>query len=190
MKENLKAKAILRRKEGLSYSEILKTVPVAKSTLSSWLRSVGLARVQKQRLTQKKLLAAKRGAAKRRDQRIMLTEQIKAKARSEISKIDKTGLWLRRCLEISNDKIIFCIYIHESYKVKSEKVKQYWSHITGHSVDKFGKIYYKRDKLNTKRKNIGEVYNGLLRIEIVKSTNLNRKITGWIEGICKQCGVV
>jgi len=46
-------KAIELRKKGLSYSEILKCVPVAKSTLSLWLRSVGLSKKQRQRLTDK-----------------------------------------------------------------------------------------------------------------------------------------
>ena len=39
-----KKKAIELRKQGLSYSEIRKIVTVAKSTLSLWLRSVGLAK--------------------------------------------------------------------------------------------------------------------------------------------------
>lgn len=38
--------AIELRKRGLSYSEILMQVPVAKSTLSIWLHSVGLSKTQ------------------------------------------------------------------------------------------------------------------------------------------------
>jgi transposase len=53
--------AIELRRQGYSYSEILKRVPVAKSTLSLWLRSLGLAKQQKQRLTEKRLAALKRG---------------------------------------------------------------------------------------------------------------------------------
>jgi len=65
-----KEKAIKLRKKGHSYSQILEKIPVAKSTLSLWLRSVKLAKRQKQQLTQKKLAAAFRGAMKRREQRI------------------------------------------------------------------------------------------------------------------------
>lgn len=50
-----KLKAIKLRREGLSYREILRYVPVAKSTLSLWLRDVGLAKRQTQRLTKKDL---------------------------------------------------------------------------------------------------------------------------------------
>ena len=57
MKTLLKERAIKLRREGLSYSEILQKIPVAKSTLSLWLRSIGLSKKQVQRLTEKKLLA-------------------------------------------------------------------------------------------------------------------------------------
>lgn len=70
MKKTLKLKAILLRKKGFSYSEILQQVPVAKSTLSLWLRSVHLAKKQKQQLTQKKLLAIQKGWEARKKQRI------------------------------------------------------------------------------------------------------------------------
>lgn len=58
-------RAIELRRHGLSYREIRAQVPVAKSTLSLWLRQVGLARAQRQRLTERKLAAARRGSQKR-----------------------------------------------------------------------------------------------------------------------------
>jgi len=56
-----KQKVIELRKNGLSYREILEQVPVAKSSLSLWLKSVKLASSQKQRLTEKKCASAYRG---------------------------------------------------------------------------------------------------------------------------------
>ena len=44
MKNDLKNLAIGLRKRGLTYSEIMAKVPVAKSTLSDWLHSVSLAK--------------------------------------------------------------------------------------------------------------------------------------------------
>ena len=82
------------RKEGFSYSEILKKVPVAKSTLSLWLRDVGLSKRQNQKLTEKKLLASKRGGEQRRKQRIELTKKIKEEAIKDIGKISKREFWL------------------------------------------------------------------------------------------------
>jgi len=93
-KSKLKEKAIALRKEGKSYSEILKEVLVAKSTLSLWLRDVGLAKAQKQRLTQKKLDASKRGGQVKREQRIRLQQNIFAQAYKDITHISKRELWL------------------------------------------------------------------------------------------------
>ena len=89
-----KEKAIKLRKRGFSYSEILKEIPVAKSTLSLWLRSVGLSKRQKQRLTEKKFAAILRGGATKRRQRIERTKQIKRTAKAEIKTISKKELWL------------------------------------------------------------------------------------------------
>ncbi len=90
----IKEKAIILRKNGLSYTEILKKVPIAKSTLSDWLHSVGLSKHQKQRLTEKKLASAKRGGAAKHQQRLDRTKAIMDIAKSEIGPISNRELWL------------------------------------------------------------------------------------------------
>src|SRR3989344_7471820 len=85
--------AIKLRQQGKSYSEILKEVPVAKSSLSLWLRSVGLSRRIQHRLTEKKYAAALRGAAERKARRISSTQEIVQKAQKEIRTISKKELW-------------------------------------------------------------------------------------------------
>lgn len=94
MKSILKAQAIELRKQGLSYREIMAKIPIAKSTLSDWLHSVGLSKYQKQRLTKKKLEAVKRGGAAKRAQRIALTEKIITEAMKDIGTITRRELWL------------------------------------------------------------------------------------------------
>lgn len=229
MKKELKGQALQLRNKGFSYSQILTQVPVARSTLSLWLRSVGLSKRQRQRLTEKRLLAARRGSQIRREQKIQLTKAIKNKARLEIDEVNKRELWfmgvmlywaegskeksysagqniifsnsdpmmiklflkwLKDCLNITSDSITFQIYIHDNNKSRLKEVISYWRYITGFSEEKFGKIYYKRHKPLHKRKNISQDYHGLLRVGVKKSSNLNRKISGWIEGVCMQCGVV
>ena len=83
-KKEHKRKAIALRKQGKSYTEILEAVPVAKSTLSLWLRDVGLSRRQQQQLTAKKRAAQRRGGEARRQQRVTNTEQIFRAAAAEI----------------------------------------------------------------------------------------------------------
>jgi hypothetical protein len=94
IKYDLKEKAIALRREGFSYSEILKEVPVAKSTLSEWLHSVGLSKYQKQRLTEKKLAAIKIGAAAKHQQRLDKTRIIIETAKSQIGSLNERELWL------------------------------------------------------------------------------------------------
>jgi transposase len=219
--------AIELRKQGHSYSEILKKVPVAKSTLSLWLRSVGLAERQKQRLTEKKRKGQLKGAQVKRKQRILLAKKIKDEAIKEIGKISKRELWLigtalywaegtkqkentpSQKVRFSNsdprmikfflkwltetcsvplEELGFEIYIHETANI--EEAKRFWSNILNLPLSKFQKVRLKKHKIQTNRKNINKDYHGLLAISVKRSTNLNRKITGWIEGIYKNCGVV
>ena len=221
--------AIKLRRKGLSYNEILKQVPVAKSSLSLWLKSVGLSKKQKQRLTKKKIASALRGALSRKNQRLNIVKAIGDSARNEIGEINKRELWLigttlywaegskqkehnvsqvvkfsnsdpravrfflkwlRVICEISRKDIHFRIALHENSANRLMKVKIYWSKITGFPLDCFQKVDWKKNKINTKRKNVGQNYFGLLNVYVRKSTNFNRKISGWIEGICKYCRVV
>jgi transposase len=88
-KPEQKLKAIELRRQGFSYREIRRQVPVAKATLSVWLRSVGLSTPQKQRLTEKRLLAARRGAEMMHRQRLN-----RAAAAMREAEIEAQG-WLR-----------------------------------------------------------------------------------------------
>jgi len=94
MKSSLKEKVINLRKQGLSYSEILKQIPVAKSTVSLWLRSINLSKKQKQRLTEKKKLSSLRGAQKKKDLRILLTKKIYDESKKDIKTISKRDLFI------------------------------------------------------------------------------------------------
>lgn len=224
-------KAIELRKKGLSYSEIRKQVKVSKSSLSLWLRSVGLTKRQRQRLTKKKWESIKRGWKKWKETRIKKTNIVNQQAIQEIKKIKKTNeklwlmgimlywaegakeklyrlgqgvsfsnsdykmikifiKWLLISLKIPKEDISFDIYIHENHKSNLDKIRLFWSIKTGFPIEKFGKIYYKKHKVNSLRRNIGIDYNGLLRVKVKRSTYINRKIAGWIEGIYRNWEVV
>jgi hypothetical protein len=90
-----KRRAIELRRQGLSYREILEQVPVAKATLSLWLRSVGLSQPQRQRLAEKKLAAARRGAKELRRERLVRAARTMAAAELEAARYlaDRDLLW-------------------------------------------------------------------------------------------------
>jgi hypothetical protein len=93
-KKSEKEKAIQLRKEGKTYNEILKVIPVAKSTLSLWLRDVGLSKRQTQRITEKKLASIQKAGEVKRQQRILKTIKIVEEARSQIGAISDRELLL------------------------------------------------------------------------------------------------
>ena len=225
----LKQHAVDLRTKGLSYSEILGQIPVAKSTLSLWLQEVGLSKKQKQRLTEKRRLSALRGAQRRKSDRIQRTAEIHAEALKDLNSLSRRELWLlgvalywaegskekegfagsgvnfsnsdsrmvglfiqwlREVCLVETSRINFQIYIHENSLHRVSEVQSYWSMATGFPVESFDKVYFKRNKLRTKRKNVGNLYYGLLRVKVSASSVLNRKVAGWVNAICKYCQIV
>lgn len=82
------------RKEGLSYSEIMKTVPVAKSSLSLWLRDISLNTEQKQRLDELNTIGQKAGAEARRQQKIQRFNILKEEVAQEVPKLINNPLFV------------------------------------------------------------------------------------------------
>ena len=224
-----KSRALELRMQGLSYSEIRKTVPVSKSSLSLWLSGVYLRKPQKNRLKEKLIAVGKLGAEAKRKQRIDKEERIRNLAIFEIKNIENKELfymgvmlywaegakqrnatisqgvdfansdpnmcklflkWLQVCLKIQPDRIRLRIYIHESKKRKSNEALAYWVKTTLFPAESFNRTCFTKTVYPRKnrRKDKGKYY-GLLRINVRKSTDLNRKIAGWIEGVCLQSGV-
>ncbi len=222
-------KAIILREQGLSYREILEHVPVAKSTLSLWLRSVHLSVPQKQALTQKKLNAARRGAETKRRQRLLSTEKLKTAARKQIGSLTKreklligaalywaegskqrpstlsTSVifnnsdplmikffkdWLLEVVKVNPHALKFEIYLHETHHHRLNEVRRYWAKVLSEPVQKLETVYFKKNVLKTSRKNTENGYYGLVRIRLRASSGLNRTISGWVEGIVQNCGVV
>lgn len=78
----------------------------------------------------------------------------------------------------------FEIYVHENNKHRIPAVIDYWSEHTRFPKKCFTHIYFKKNKIQTKRKNIGESYFGLLTVRVKSSSFLVRKVSGWVDGIC------
>lgn len=220
-----KKEAVRLRKMGKTYSEIMNTVPVAKSTLALWFKELNLSQPQKQKLTQKKRNAQKRGGEARRVMRIRETREIKARAKKEVGKLSHRELWLigtalywaegtkekrdsrqsvlaefsnsdpkmiklyiRWLIDIVgvNPNQVYCyLYIRKSAEGHLSSIRKKWIGVTGLPKKQFTGVYYKKHTIKTNRKNIGDNYFGTLRVWVSKSTDLNRKISGWYDGIAE-----
>lgn len=225
-KTTLKKEAIKLRKDGLTYGQILARVPVAKSTVSLWLREVGLSKPQKQKITKARIEGARRGALARRTERIERTAGILTQASSEVGAISDRELWLigvalywaegtkqkphntsagvqfansdplmvnmfLKWLEqmgVPREDIFLEHSIHESYRKKVKNMLAFWSAKTGYPPHSF-RSYFKRHSLKNGRR-VSENYVGIIRVCVKRSTDFNRKIAGWVDGICKNCRVV
>ena len=82
---NLRLKAIKLRRRGLSYGEIRKSIPVAKSTLSLWLKTVSLTTKQRRRLYTKSVFSLNLGPQSQKERRIREINEIVKKAGKEIN---------------------------------------------------------------------------------------------------------
>ena len=218
-----KQKAVELRREGATYSEILKEICVSKSTLSLWLKEVGLSVPQKQRITEKRMATQRKGALAKRKIRLDLVKRIECEAADEIGHVDKNVFWIVGaalywaegnkqkphdvscgvkfsnsdplmvryfykwltdicCLGVQD--LIFEIYVHSGCNVP--EIKKFWSDELDLDIGYFEKIRFKPNKFRSYRKNTGEEYHGVVRINVKRSTNLNRRIMGWVKGLCNQ----
>lgn len=226
MKVEERRNAIRMRRHGKTYAEILARIPVAKSTLSLWLRSVHLARRQKQQLTKKRRLAGLRGALARRRDRLAEVHSYIGQGRRAVGTLSNRELWLigvalywaegskqhestpsagvmfgnsdvrmiriflywLRQLDILDSEIYFELYVHENRISEVDSFRSWWSRKLGVRMSRVDRVYLKRHRPLTNRMNTGDLYRGLLRIKVSRSTTLNRKINGWIEGIVASLG--
>ncbi len=226
MKDELKEAAIRLRRQGKTYREILSEVLVAKSTLSLWLRSVGLAKRQRQRLTEKRRLAALRGSRARveiRREEVRLSVEAGSRDILKLSTRDlfligvalywaegskqyehapSTGVvfsnsdarmhvlflrWLEM-LGVDESNVAFELYVYTDRRADTPQFKNWWARQICIPVSKIKRVYLKKGNRSTNRKNTSNLYHGLLRIKVKSSTSLNRRISGWVEGIHAALG--
>ncbi len=213
--------AISMRKDGKTYGEILAVVPVAKSTLSIWLKEVGLSIAQKQNITEKRIEAQKKGARIRHDIAVERREEIYAVSRDQIGNLTDREVWLVAVMaywaegskekkhagsqlkfgnmdprmirlflywliniqKISFTELKFELYLHDNNKHRVDIVRKYWSDELKIPLELLGVIRYKKHKVMTKRKNIGDLYYGLIQVKVASSSTLVRQLEGWAQGV-------
>ncbi|MES2087598.1 MAG: hypothetical protein V4467_01250 [Patescibacteria group bacterium] len=131
-KGKLKEETIALRRKGLSYSEILKQIPVAKSTISLWLRDVGLAKKQKQVITEKRIAGRLRGVDAVRRNKIRRVKDIKDSARQEVASLIRDPFWLTGVIlywaEGSKEHAIACPVKFTNMDLQAHKIFLNWIH--------------------------------------------------------------
>ena len=88
--------------------------------------------------------------------------------------------WLRDICQISEERLVFELVIHESGNAESAKL--FWSSTLRIPVTRF-QVRLKRHALSLRRRRNTAGYAGLIRIIVRQSAQLNRQIAGWVQGI-------
>jgi hypothetical protein len=89
------------------------------------------------------------------------------------------GFFLR-FLEVAGvglERLRLRVYIHETADVAA--AEQFWLTVTGADPSQLARTVLKTHNPKTVRKNVGDDYHGCLRIDVLRSADLYRKIEGW-----------
>jgi hypothetical protein len=73
--------------------------------------------------------------------------------------------------------LTFRVYIHENANV--EKAERFWLEVTGAQPGQFRTPVLKHHNPKTIRTNVGKDYHGCLKIDVLRSAALYRKIEAW-----------
>lgn len=97
--------------------------------------------------------------------------------------------WVTESIGVDIKRLIFRVYINENKKVDSSRYVDKWSKVIN-IPSKQIKVCFTKDRHSNLKRLDRTNYKGQLKIVVAKSTDLNRKVTGWIEGICLQCKII
>lgn len=90
--------------------------------------------------------------------------------------------WLIECCGVEKDRLKFRLGVNESYKNKVNEIQSFWQTSLGIKESQFQKPFLQK-VIWKKLYDHPEEYRGVLRVRVSKSTDLLRKIHGWIEGM-------
>jgi hypothetical protein len=90
--------------------------------------------------------------------------------------------WLQKCMGVDKEMIKMRVVINDSHKYRTDDIHKYWEKITGICKDLFYRPTFQK-VVWKKTYEKPEEYFGVVRIRVLKSTNLLRKIKGMIEGL-------
>jgi len=211
----LKKKALVLRRKGLSYNEIKRKVPVAKSTLSLWLKYIKLKPEYRQRLYTKQVQILARGPQSQKERRAREIEGIIKDAENEVSfplATEAFRLMGAALYWAEGNKQGMCEVANSDPHLIVLMVKWFKSifNISPAELKARLNIYPQQDDGKIKKfwseltgipiKNFGKsfikptssgykknnLYYGTVKISVLKSVNIRHRIFGWISAVLKN----
>lgn len=212
---HLKMQAIALRKQGLSYNEIRQKVPVAKSTLSLWLKTILIKKEYRERLYTKQIRNLEQGAQSQKERRVREIQRILDSAKREITyplpinayKLFGAALyWAEGTkgngLEVTNSDpnlILFMVrWFEKIFKIKPE-ILRVQLNMYHQQNEKFIKRFWSElcgiplenfGKSYFKPANKGykknNLYYGTVKIRVPCGTDIRWRMFGWVQKVLEE----
>lgn len=90
--------------------------------------------------------------------------------------------WLNECFGCKLDDLLFRVTFNIDHKYREEEIIKYWAKQFEIQTSRFQKPFYQKVKWKKQYEN-PEDYFGVLRVRVRKSSDLLRKIKGYIAGV-------
>lgn len=208
----LKLKATRLRKKGLSYNEIKKeiNIPIAKSTLSLWLKNIPLKSEHRKRLYTKQIEILSRGSQSQKERRAREIENIIQKAGKEIKfplsfetyRLMGAALyWAEgskgKKFEMTNSDpyliVFFVRWVEKNFQISPKNLKvnlNIYSQQNDYKLKKFWADLtgipinnFGKSYIKPANKNYkkNNLYYGTARIYVPAGTNIRHRVFGWIK---------
>src|SRR3989344_4300706 len=206
-KSDLKLKAKEMRLAGESIKKIAEILDVSSSSVSLWCRDIKLNSEQIAELERRNNDPhyGRRGIYLERlkkvtdDRKLRLKEEgiglvgrlsrrerfLVGLANTDPEMIKFIIRWFIECLGVEKNSFRLRVVINESHKGRADEIRDYWSRMTGLSTSQFYEPTFQKVKWS-KVYDRPEEYFGVLRIRVLRSTDLLRRILGMIEGLGKS----
>ena len=94
--------------------------------------------------------------------------------------------WLLNHAAVNPADIVYDLYIHRDADIR--RARTHWARLLEIGETRI-RVYFKPPNPLTRRKRVGNVYYGVMRLGVRRSTLLLHRIEGWIQGIVEYCGV-
>lgn len=207
--------AVALRRQGLSYNEIRKNVPVAKSTLSLWLKAIRLPAKHRKRLYTKQIAFLSLGASSQKARRQKQISKILEEAKREVTfpisesifTLMGAGIYWaegtkRKSFGVTNSDpllILFMVrWFKEVFDIHTKDLKV-WLNIYPQQNERDIKNFWS-ELTGIPLKNFGKsyikprskdykrnnLYYGTIKVVVPKGTDSIHRVSGWIEAVMQD----
>ncbi len=95
--------------------------------------------------------------------------------------------WLERYCGVMPADTSYDLYVYLEADVRA--IQEFWLKKLDIEPKRL-RTYFKKPNPSPVRKNVGREYHGIMRMQVRRSSSLNQRVAGWIQGLKLHCGVV